>query len=56
MTASLETLLDTAQKLANAASEMTLSHFRKNAAADHKGGELFDPVTAADKGAEAVDA
>ena len=33
---------------------MTLSHFRKNAAADHKGGALFDPVTAADKGAEAV--
>lgn len=54
MTASLETLLDTAQKLANAASEVTLSHFRKNAAADHKGGALFDPVTAADKGAEAV--
>ncbi len=47
-------LLDTAHKLANAASRVTLSHFRANAAADHKGGGLFDPVTAADKGAEMV--
>ncbi len=47
-------LLDTAHKLANAASRVTLSHFRTNAAADHKGGGLFDPVTAADKGAEMV--
>lgn len=54
VTTSLEMLLDTAHKLANAASKVTLSHFRKNAAADHKGGGLFDPVTAADKGAETV--
>jgi len=54
VTASLEILLDTAHKLANAASKVTLSHFRKNAAADHKGGDLFDPVTAADKGAETL--
>ena len=54
VTTSLEMLLDTAHKLANAASEVTLSHFRKNAVADHKGGGLFDPVTAADKGAETV--
>ena len=54
MPASLEMLLDTAHKLANAASCVTLSHFRTNAVADHKGGGLFDPVTAADKGAEQV--
>ncbi len=51
---SLQMLLDTAHKLANAASEVTLSHFRNNAAADNKGGGLFDPVTVADKGAETV--
>ncbi len=54
MTVPFEKLLETAHKLANAASEVTLSYFRKSAAADHKGGGTFDPVTAADKGAETV--
>jgi myo-inositol-1(or 4)-monophosphatase len=52
MAASFDTLLDTAHKLANAASSVTLSHFRNRISVDHKGGTLFDPVTAADKGAE----
>src|SRR5271166_1449038 len=43
-----------AHRLANAASKVTLAHFRKNLIADHKGGASFDPVTAADKGAEAA--
>ena len=51
---SFENLLDTAHRLANAASDVTLRHFRTSAAAEHKGGDDFDPVTAADKGAEAV--
>jgi myo-inositol-1(or 4)-monophosphatase len=54
VTVSFEILLDTAHKLANAASSITLSCFRTNTAADHKGGSQFDPVTAADKGAEAA--
>lgn len=52
VTESVEILLDTAHKLANAAAAVTLSHFRANPTADHKGGGSFDPVTAADKGAE----
>ena len=52
MTVPTERLLDMAHNLANAASRVTLSHFRSNAAADHKGGADFDPVTAADRGAE----
>jgi histidinol phosphatase-like enzyme (inositol monophosphatase family) len=47
-----DALLDTAHKLANAASKVTLSYFRQHTAAVHKGGALFDPVTIADKGAE----
>jgi len=47
-----DSLLETAHKLANAASSVTLSHFRKGTNADHKGGASFDPVTVADKGAE----
>ena len=54
MTASVEKLLDSAHKLANAAAAVTLMHFRHNAAADDKGGGSFDPVTVADKGAEKV--
>lgn len=54
VTVSFDLLLDTAHRLANAASKVTLLHFRTNPAADHKGGGMFDPVTAADKGAEAV--
>ncbi len=33
---------------------MTLQHFRKPCIADHKGGNAFDPVTVADRGAESV--
>jgi histidinol phosphatase-like enzyme (inositol monophosphatase family) len=51
---SFEILLETAHKLANAASKVTLQHFRSAGAADHKGGGEFDPVTQADRGAEAA--
>jgi histidinol phosphatase-like enzyme (inositol monophosphatase family) len=54
MTVSMDALLDAAHTLANAASSVTLLHFRTSTAADHKGGGQFDPVTAADRGAEAV--
>ncbi len=54
MTVSFDVLLDTAHNLANAASKITLQHFRAHPAADHKGGSAFDPVTAADRGAETV--
>ncbi len=50
----LDSLLTAAHNLADAASEVTLAHFRKHSAADDKGVSAFDPVTAADKGAEAV--
>lgn len=54
MTAPFDSLLEIAHKLANAAAKVTLLHFRNSAAADDKsGGVDFDPVTAADKGAEA---
>jgi myo-inositol-1(or 4)-monophosphatase len=49
-----EALLDTAHRLANEAGKVTLQHFRTQASADHKGGSAFDPVTAADRGAEAA--
>jgi len=52
MSIPFDLLLDTAHKLANAASRVTLAHFRSNGGAIHKGGALFDPVTAADKEAE----
>jgi histidinol phosphatase-like enzyme (inositol monophosphatase family) len=52
MPVSFEALLDTAHGLANAASKITLAHFRTRPAADHKGGSAFDPVTVADRGAE----
>ena len=54
MTAAFGKLLETAHGLANAASSVTLPHFRSNAAADHKGSGAFDPVTAADRSAEEV--
>ena len=54
MAFSLDSLLTVAHNLANAASAVTLAHFRKHSAADNKGGSAFDPVTAADKGAEAA--
>jgi myo-inositol-1(or 4)-monophosphatase len=49
-----ELLLDTAHKLANVAGKVTQAYFRAGSAAEHKGGGLFDPVTAADRGAEAA--
>lgn len=52
MSLPIQSLLDTAHKLADAAGRVTLSHFRSGAMADHKGGSAFDPVTAADRGAE----
>ncbi len=51
---SLERLLDTAHKLANAAGKVTQIYFRTGSDADDKGGGAFDPVTAADRGAEAI--
>ena len=52
MAFSFEALLETAHDLANAASSVTLKHFRCHSTADHKGGSAFDPVTVADRGAE----
>lgn len=52
MAFSFEALLETAHDLANAASAVTLRHFRSQYTADHKGGGEFDPVTVADRGAE----
>ena len=45
-------LLATAHTLADRAGAVILPHFRSVAAVDHKGGDSFDPVTAADRGAE----
>jgi len=47
-----ETLLSTAQALADRAGAVILPHFRTGGAVDHKGGDTFDPVTAADRAAE----
>jgi myo-inositol-1(or 4)-monophosphatase len=47
-----ETLLATAHALADKAGAVILPHFRTGCAVDHKGGDLFDPVTAADREAE----
>jgi myo-inositol-1(or 4)-monophosphatase len=44
--------LATAHNLADRAAEVILPHFRAIGAIDHKGGDLLDPVTAADIGAE----
>ena len=41
-------LLATAHALADRAGAVILPHFRSGLAIDHKGGALFDPVTAAD--------
>jgi histidinol phosphatase-like enzyme (inositol monophosphatase family) len=46
--------LKTAHRLADRAAEVILPHFRANLAIDHKGGGVFDPVTAADIAAERV--
>jgi histidinol-phosphatase len=45
-------LLATAHALADQAAAVILPHFRTGLAIDHKGGALFDPVTAADLAAE----
>ena len=43
-----------AHSLADRAGAVILPHFRTGCAVDHKGGDDFDPVTAADRGAEAA--
>ena len=47
-----QALLATAQTAADRAGAVILPHFRSDCAADHKGGDLFDPVTQADREAE----
>jgi histidinol phosphatase-like enzyme (inositol monophosphatase family) len=49
-----QALLATAHALADKAGAVILPHFRTGGAVDHKGGDLFDPVTAADREAEAA--
>ena len=44
----------TAHTLADRASAVILPHFRSDLSVDHKGGTDFDPVTAADRDAEAA--
>jgi myo-inositol-1(or 4)-monophosphatase len=45
-------LLATAHQLADRAGAVILPHFRTDQTVDHKGGDLFDPVTTADRDAE----
>ena len=47
-----QAFLATAHALADKAGVVILPHFRTGCVVDHKGGDLFDPVTAADRGAE----
>jgi histidinol phosphatase-like enzyme (inositol monophosphatase family) len=47
-----QSLLATAHALADKAGSVILPHFRTAFAVDHKGGDLFDPVTKADRDAE----
>jgi myo-inositol-1(or 4)-monophosphatase len=49
---SFDDLLATAHALADQAGAAILPHFRSGLAINHKGGALFDPVTAADLAAE----
>jgi myo-inositol-1(or 4)-monophosphatase len=49
---SFDVLLATAHALADRAGAVILPHFRTGFVIDHKGGDLFDPVTAADRTAE----
>jgi myo-inositol-1(or 4)-monophosphatase len=49
-----QAFLATAHALADKAGAVILPHFRSGCAVDHKGGGSFDPVTAADRGAEAA--
>ena len=53
-TPEFQVLLATAHALADRAGAVILPHFRTTQAIDHKGGELFDPVTAADRDAESA--
>ncbi len=54
MTVPFEVLLNTAHTLADAASGVTLPLFRTQSPAEQKGEGDFDPVTAADRGAESA--
>jgi myo-inositol-1(or 4)-monophosphatase len=47
-----QAFLDAAHALADQSGAVILPHFRTAFAIDHKGGDLFDPVTAADRTAE----
>jgi myo-inositol-1(or 4)-monophosphatase len=49
-----ESYLALAHALADQASAVILPHFRTDLSADHKGGSSFDPVTEADRAAEAA--
>jgi len=49
---SFDALLATAHLLADSAGAVIFPHFRSGGAIDHKGGDLFDPVTVADRSAE----
>jgi histidinol phosphatase-like enzyme (inositol monophosphatase family) len=49
-----QAFLATAHALADEAGAVILPHFRSGIAVDHKGGDLFDPVTAADRDAESA--
>jgi histidinol-phosphatase len=49
-----QAFLATAHALADRAGAVILPHFRTAFAIDHKGGDFFDPVTAADRAAESV--
>lgn len=53
-TPEFQALLATAHALADRAGAVILPHFRTSQAIDHKGGDLFDPVTAADRDAESA--
>lgn len=47
-----QSFLATAHALADKAGTVILPHFRTGCAVDHKGGDAYDPVTAADRDAE----
>jgi myo-inositol-1(or 4)-monophosphatase len=51
-TEDFQAFLATAHALADRAGAVILPHFRTACAVDHKGGDLFDPVTVADRDAE----
>lgn len=53
-TPSFKALLDTAHALADLSGPVVLRHFRKRITVDNKDDGGFDPVTAADRGAERV--